>query len=88
MSSASGGRSPTGALPWTPLGDFHPPDPLFCAVRKSLNYTMLTGTHITLLMAEHLSSFVESFPSLSDAMPFYMFYIIYTGINKRRIQYQ
>ena len=23
-------RPPPGFCPWTPLGDFHPPDPLFC----------------------------------------------------------
>jgi len=27
-------RPATGAPPWTLLGDFHPPDPLACAVLK------------------------------------------------------
>jgi len=33
FSSASGGeapRPPPGLRPWTPLGDFRPPDPLVC----------------------------------------------------------
>ena len=29
-------RPPPGLCPWTPLGDFRPPDPLFCSPNKFL----------------------------------------------------